>query len=462
MSSGTRSATDINYKAYKLLILLKNLSGVKPFNRQIVNEKILESFKNEEFVPRNITAATNLLSPFTSWFLNTTPATKLKEKLTFIQKIYSSYYENIKTLDVAYSRDIRNIIKDKYGHNSEQHKLSLEITAIKKSDKIDMMSVQKEKVFDKNANQDIVKSNDIFKMIRENMDHPDPFFRMIALFICSGSRPIELFEKSSFEAIDDEWVKQVGLAKKKKGNANDFYVIKPIVYITSHDFIDELSTVRTEVARLFKPKGMLESEFDDLDERASDGDVNAFIKINSFLLGKRGQLKQSISARLNNAAHKIFQNNEDFSAYFCRKLYAILSYEQVGQYPNIHGERMNISAWTSSVLGHEENSLLTSHNYTHVSLDTGDDVSNKNLAINQQILLSKIKYLEEIVDSKKVITVPDPQPKISIKKQKKYEQIRKFYEEHKDEKLNQTALETLLKGQVPRDIVREWYQNNVY
>lgn len=103
--------------------------------------------------------------------------------------------------------------------------MSLKLVAISKVEKNKLIKESEEKVFEKNANQDNFKTEDVYRIIQDNIEDPNPFKKMVALFICSGSRPIELFVKARFEAIDNRWVKQIGLAKKKGGNPEDYSVI---------------------------------------------------------------------------------------------------------------------------------------------------------------------------------------------------------------------------------------------
>ncbi|MBC7408964.1 MAG: hypothetical protein H7339_11295, partial [Arcicella sp.] len=232
---GTRSTTNESDKFYKVLLSLKSV-GSEILTKSFINDKILNEYHGYEFLPKKITSSTSLLSMWVPWALKTTDNTKLREKLKALNEIYSKFYTNKKTLDVSFNRDIRNVIREKNGFKSPEHDLSLQLAAITKTEKTKMIKDAEEKVFEKNANQDTFESSQIYDIIRTNIKDPDPFKRMIALFIASGSRPIELFSKAMYRAIDDRWLEQKGVAKKKRGNSLDFSIIKPIIYINTHEF----------------------------------------------------------------------------------------------------------------------------------------------------------------------------------------------------------------------------------
>lgn len=262
--------------------------------------------------------------------------------------IYLKIYNNLYTLDSILSKKIRKHISDKYGINSKQHILSKEIIKISDYQKNLLMNNSKLKVFNNNNSLNTYFLSDILFYIKSYLYCDDPWKVMIILLMLSGCRQIEIFN-STFQIIDLFYVKQNFVAKSKDKHK---YVLKPIIYLTSKEFINILQITKNK------------------------------IDINNNFIDSNNEVLSSYKNKLRKATHEIFNNN--IVPYTTRKLYANLSY-------NIFSNNnCSFNLWITTVLGHDN--LYTSIHYVNLNIDY--DVQYKNI-LDKYIDNSQNNFVKE-------------------------------------------------------------------
>lgn len=251
--------------------------------------------------------------------LNTININEILQIIRKVNNVYPILYPNPRTQDVHYSI-FRQIIKQR---SQEIYLLSLKELCIPFNTKEEIIKVSKERVFEKNSNRTEISINEVSNIVNQCINSDDIFKKALALCIVSGARPIELYAISDFIAIDNTWIIQDLLAKKREHTS----VKKPILFIGTKRFIEELSNVR----------GAL-----------------------SFCT-KDNYLVPSINSGNRRVAYEVLGSN----FYTSRKIYALISYELYSK-RSIYGNNPSLVNWISKVLGH--NSTETAQNYSNFSL----------------------------------------------------------------------------------------------
>lgn len=358
----------------------------------------------------------------------------LKEIFKLLNKLYTNLYKNPSTLDNYMSEDVRKPISVRFGYNSPEHKLAKQLVRLDYEIKGNLLKSAKEKVFEKNKHTIQTDSKEIIDAIEQNYNSDDPYRKAVALLIASGSRPIELFARSTFtkivhqgEQIYNTWIHQDNVAKKK-GEA--FSLKKPLIYVTSDQFLTALNDIRSKIKDPLK---------DD-------------------------KLKTTINSKANAAAKSIFKGRDKFTLYTSRKLYGNLSYDLFGRNKTtIHGTNPNLQVWLSLVLGHAEGSVSATHNYSHISL-APDTTTPDELNRKQDVLETKIDHLEERMEGMGINEPPAPSiPKVSVYHERYknlYPKIMELYETLKDRlgvSPSGLQMEKAAKGtSIPRAYIRQF------
>lgn len=357
----------------------------------------------------------------------------LKDIFKDINKVYHKLITNPSTLDNYFTADVRKPISVRFGIDSREHKLAKELVRLDYEVKGKLLKDAKTKVFQKNQNTIQTDSKFIIDLIRDNVHSEDSLRVAVALLIASGSRPIELFARSEYKKLDNGWVTQSNIAKKKGESVS---VKKPLIYLSADQFIEALTKLRESLKGRFK----------------------------NIVSPKTGQLSSSINTAANNVAKKIFEGKQDFTLYTARKLYANLSYDLYGKNKKtIVGDSPNLQVWISSVLGHQEGSLSTSANYSHVSL-APDNTTPDELKRKQDLIETKIEELETRMDDASISqapATPEPLPNITVDMSKygKYRSKIKASYLSNNKPLG-AAMERILKGTVPRAYVRQFMRTD--
>lgn len=241
-------------------------------------------------------------------YIQTIKSYKIRPLLKVLKIIYEKIYTNQATLDVRYSVDIRTPLKHRFGIESKEYILSKKITALSYADKGTLITQAKETLIKKHESPVQYDQLDILKKIKDYSRSDLLNERIVALLLSSGSRPCELLELSIYEPVDDTFIKQTGIAKKRTEKENAF-VIKPLIGLSTAEFMN----VFQSIPRL------------------------------------------KTSSQLNSSLNKVGVLG-DLPLYTCRKLYAAISYE-------LYGSAVTKSLWFSRILGHAATDLNTQNNY---------------------------------------------------------------------------------------------------
>ncbi|KAH9244355.1 hypothetical protein BASA81_018251 [Batrachochytrium salamandrivorans] len=397
-----------------------------------VTKTLLEHFPDKPFAVGG--RVVNYWRKFVPWLLvNVSHAQVNEELFTLINKVYARDYPNHATLDSILTKDVRGVVAKRFKTGSKQHKMSKSLVKISYAEKAALIKGQSEKVLNKNSNRMQFDPEEIIQIIKDGVNSEDPMRQAVALLLCSGSRPVEFFERSTFTPapeIGPSWVTQNYIAKSKTLAK----LVKPIIYLTADQFIALVTEVRAKL-RLQYP---------------------------SFLQAD-GNLRSALLVRGGIVAKQMFQQREGFTLYTTRKVYGIVSFETFAKTTTIFGKNPGHHVWLNKVLGHNESSVETSNNYSHVSLASKEQAPEQ-VIINQIVLENKLENLEERFDQEHV---PEPAEKpIKFKSDDrlildKFRLINKVYEAYVEENEKvptQTQLERLAKDKASRAIIREFYR----
>ena len=263
--------------------------------------------------------------------INTKPDLKnyvLKNILNMPVHLRQEYYENIKKtceriIPKATSRDVfytmlRIPIMTKYGRNSPEHKESY-IFKIKRDERDYLNNEKIKKVKLNNKTPTVYKINQILNTIGQGQVSSNKWGRYISLLLSCGARPAELL-LNTFK-IDGHTKGNVLVSNlSKKRNEKYFTVSRPIIGYSPVEFINQ-------------------------------------VKIMKELIG--GTLTRPNLTSIQNHLKKYFLNKE-VKPSTLRKLYANACYLLYGS--------GNLNIYISQLLGHSNKDIITSFNYSTVSV----------------------------------------------------------------------------------------------
>lgn len=403
---------------------------------QEANEIILKHIAQKVFAPATARNLIRYFVPFVmKQFKKTDKITSMLETvLNYVNNIYPKLYKKEKTKDDYYSQDVRNIISKEFGKDSPEHILSKKLLKISFEEKAVLNKASLKKVVDKNLNRVEFTKEQIISVIADNIGDEDPIRRSIALLTASGCRPIELFAQANFTKIDDNWITQDFLAKKK---GEEVSVIKPIIYLSSDRFIKEVTRMRKDLKEDLRTKTFLDA---------------------------KNQLKSTISTRANAATKIVFDFQDDITLYACRKLYALLSYSLYGTKKNIYGNNVNYQLWISKTLGHGGDNQTTSFNYSHFALKEDRSVA-EDIVSKQAILDNKIEIIEDRLETLNIQERPRDSEVLtkSAIRDAGFKKIKVIYDRyvrnHKNQSPTQTQMEKLCANTVSRAMVRLYFKH---
>ena len=313
---------------------------VNNINSKPIEVLVGEYFPSREYLKKDYTIR-NDFRALVQYKMTNLNKRKMKQVFKLVNQAYHSLYKNPSVLDNYFSVDVRKPIRIRFpqinGEDSKEYKMSKELVRIDYETKGRLMEKAREKVFTKNNNRTNVDIPVIIEILKKCLESENIFKLALALCICSGSRPIELYGLSEYSEHDDKWIVQMKMAKK---NDLDAKIIKPIVHITSKEFIEKIEFLRKE------------------------------IKNRTKYVIRDGKLHSTIQVYDRNAAKEMFgEIYPDFTFYTCRKLYGLISYEHFGRHKNMYGENISFDNWLNYTLGHRKNTTGTSQNYAHLSIN---------------------------------------------------------------------------------------------
>lgn len=308
----------------KTLKVLKDINKLKTVSNESVNKIIIEAFSETLFE-----GTTAYFKHFLNYTLNLVESKSLRSIFNEINKIIPKLYENVSVQDNFMTKNVRIPIRNRFGANSKEYKLSKQLVALDYNIKGTLLKEQKEKAKASTVNKIIIDPEEFSKVIIDNVNSDNIYNVSIGLLLASGCRPYEMYHLSDF-SIEEGWIKQKKLAKKKDFIESSF-VIKPVLYISPETFIEKVRTVRDQ------------------------------LKEEHGTLIKDGEMKKVIMNNANDAAKTIFKEATGLTQRSTRPIYAVLSYNSIGKLENRHGKTLSINEWIQETLGHDN--LATSINY---------------------------------------------------------------------------------------------------
>lgn len=239
-----------------------------------------------------------------------------EEAFKLIEQIAPIIYSKPSTRDVFYTH-IRNELKKNHDVGSEVYKCSLENMKIERKERKELQTNYVKQVKRRNKEQIEVKRDDILEIIKilHSKENADVYDKTLLGLVVSGCRPCELLEKNNYKLLDEHHIEVSNIAKKRKGKQGQT-CRRPIIHITSQDFLDLVEFIRSP-------------------------DV----------------LQEAFKRNLHNRCIKLFGHSPSF----LRKVYGNLSYQ-------LYGSDVNLNVYLSEALGHDENDLSTSFSYSTVKI----------------------------------------------------------------------------------------------
>jgi len=251
----------------------------------------------------------------------------LKVLFPLLAKVMRVFLPNDNSFNQALS-SFRKPFKTTYGEGSEQYRLSRELMFFKGSKYL--KSKYKNEVADR-ANDRVQISVDKYKKVLDKIKNStDVLDKIIAVQMATGARSIEVIDLSKFKPSEKKgYIIQSNLAKKR-ADAKDNTVEKPVLYITP-----------SHVEKLIK----------DIRDDTED-----------YRTGKTlAQITNNYNNRLNTRIRFLF-SDEDITNHTLRAIYGNLSYELYG-----NKAKQTLNAWLSKTLGHNSDDLSTANSYSAVN-----------------------------------------------------------------------------------------------
>lgn len=178
-------------------------------------------------------------------FLKTTPVKNLTiKRLDAMAKFIPKCITNVNTRGVFFSSG-RTILKKRFSDNPDMLFKVLKVYTAG----LDDYNVRKEKfnqaILDKKPLE--IKLQGYLELLKYAIDSKNPYLNIIGVVMAVGSRPIEIVEMSSFEAIHGNEVKITGLAKTRD---REMVVVRPVVGITPKKLLETINYIRSNVENL--------------------------------------------------------------------------------------------------------------------------------------------------------------------------------------------------------------------
>jgi hypothetical protein len=250
------------------------------------------------------------------------------EMLQLAFPMLNVYYPNRASLSVKLS-EIRKVIKANQPAEAYKKSTHDEFFNLPETERNELKTNYANKVIERNQDLIQIDPSQIMEKLATIKDSVKPYEQGVLLMVCSGMRPIELF-KNIVEPIDTTYANFSNLAKKR--GKTEFTVKRPILLLTTNEFITKLAQFKEYFA-------------------------------NKVIFEENGRLSANIITHLNKYTRKIFPNigEEGQASSMLRKYYAVLSYEMFAD-----KKKTNFNVWIKNVLGHDD--LNTSFAYSTINL----------------------------------------------------------------------------------------------
>ena len=329
-------------ESYKILSVFEKLEKISSGKIESYNKIIANSYPDKTVYGSN-DKIKNQLRQFTSWAISVITKSSFHKLLVLVNLVFKNFYgSSYATLDSVMTISIRGPVAERFGRDSPEHIASKRIVALNKKDKKELVNIQTLNRINGHKSQFRISKEKVISTIDECLASNDGIKKMIGLLLCSGSRPNELFEKAGFVPSDEgpNWITQDYIAKRG-GNVdkNNKTVTKPIVHLTSEEFINQLITARE------------------------------LLKIRYGVIMKpNGQINSTISGACNTQFKNLFPEIETATTYLARKIYGLISFGIYSSSTNLFGKDPTLNWWINNVCGHGETNLEVSLSYNNISL----------------------------------------------------------------------------------------------
>ncbi len=197
-----------------------------------------------------------------------------------------------------------------------------ERSTIGEADKLKVVESKKDKI---EINREVVKN-----AIKEGLLSKSMYRQAIALSLCIGRRPVEIFKTASFSYESKYSVYMTGQAKGKVLDVVDDYEI-PVMHMTARQFLKAFEAFR---------KQTLSAGYDKITNK---------------------QVNNRIASDISRVA-RLMLKNEFVTAYTCRSIYAQFAIETAKD------KKVDTQVYIASILGHSKDDIKTALSYEGVVL----------------------------------------------------------------------------------------------
>ena len=218
------------------------------------------------------------------------------------------------------------------------------------------------------------------------------FMNALALSLCIGRRPVELFLTASFKKVDNKSVIFSGQAKDKGTGVRDNYKI-PVMHATADEFLKVFEIFRERLKK------------------------NKYEKLTPLQLNRR------ISSEVSKVAREMLKNKMA-KFYTCRSIYAEYAYKEEKE-KNINTDKQ---IYLASILGHDAKDMTTAQSYEKVTIIDTDEYIEENITVIRKKPVG-VAEVEQIQEEKRK-TKEEAKAKTK-NKNKRIEKFKKGAEIHK-------------------------------
>lgn len=231
---------------------------------------------------------------------------------------------------------------------------------LKAGQKATIKSDEKAKVIAAKKEKTAISKKVVQAAVKDHINNQGLYKQAVALMLCCGRRPVELFKTATFEVTGKNTVKFSGQAKGKATGSRDNYEIQTL-HVSAAAFVASFSEFREKT----KERG--------------------------YHLLTNQQVNTRISADISNTARAILMSN-DATLYTCRSIAA--------NWVADLNPSMDRDIVMADYLGHDHDDIATVNSYQDVWLT------------NEPIKKVKEQYLQSIaVERKRVVPLGRPKPK---------------------------------------------------
>ncbi len=193
-----------------------------------------------------------------------------------------------------------------------------------------IVEADKKKVVDCKKSKIEVSRDAIKEAVEKGLKSGYMYRLAVALILCSGRRPVELFKNAQFKVASKDTLLFMGQAKQKGGAVKDEFEI-PLVHVSAKEFMAAFEKFR----KLTIARG--------------------YDKLTNV------QLNGRLGKDLSSTARKVLQN-DDITFYSCRGIYGQSVLESK------HAKNMDTQVLLAKILGHDSDDLISAMSYESVIL----------------------------------------------------------------------------------------------